>query len=80
MLGAVDYVGLSALVGSLGGAVAACIAAWYGNKTHTQSTNIAAAVTTPPDKPALGVLASDAADVIEHVHEVVCDGKDQAKP
>lgn len=64
-----------AIVGTIVAGIPAIVAAIYGAKNHTKTSNIEAAVTTPPGVEPLGQITSDAADTIEHIHEVVCDDK-----
>lgn len=86
MIGNTDYAGLATLIGALTGLIAgivAAVAALRVNKKVTTgngitlgqaATNIAAAVTTPPDTPPLGQIAADAADAIQEVHAAVNGG------
>lgn len=71
-----DMIGLAAVITAFFGGLASLVAAIQSTRGNRQSTNIAAAVTTPPDAPPLGQVVADAAATLDHVHDVVCDVKD----
>lgn len=89
MIGATDWSGIAAVIVALGSTVPAIIAAVYAQRANAKvstvngspslgelATNVAAAVTTPDNLPTIGELAASNADTLDHVHAVVCNGKD----
>lgn len=88
MIGTTDWTGIAAVIAALGSALAAVVAALLsarnGGKLATPpntptigqlAANVAAAVTTPDGTPTLGQSATNTGITLDHVHDVVCNGK-----
>lgn len=88
MIVAIDYAGIATVILAFGTAAAAIVGAIYGARVNTKvstpantpqlgdlAANTAAAVTTPPGRATLGQTVTDGVDTLDHVHDIVCDGK-----
>lgn len=88
MFATTDYAGIATLIVAIGTAAAAIVGAILtvrvNGKVSTAhgtpdlgdlASNTAAAVTTPPGRATIGQAISDGVEVLDHVHDIVCDGK-----
>lgn len=66
MLGTTDWVGLATFITALTGLIGVVLAN-VRTASKTQVDEVHAAVSTPPDAPTLGVLASETHDAVQEV-------------
>lgn len=73
MIASTDWVGIATVVVALGTTIPAILAAVWARGAQAQTA-------TPDNLPSIGNIAATNAVTLNHVHDVVCNGRHEAEP